>query len=127
MWLSFDGPIVTTPRQDGNPYLQLDLDVPGRQVRDVANIGVHGHPVTLLLESLWIRDVTITTGLVDTFSTPTLRQLLMAAKLKTLPPISHDFWFDQMLDAHDTFSRPSKTGALKVAILLEPDSQSEAD
>src|SRR5436309_12053004 len=42
----------------------------------VANIGVHGKPVTLHLEDLWIRNVTITTGLVDTFSTPTLLRLL---------------------------------------------------
>ena len=36
----------------------------------VANVGVHGHPATLHLEKLWIKDVTITTGLVDTFTTP---------------------------------------------------------
>ena len=41
----------------------------------IANIGVHGEPVTLHLEELWIRDVTITTGLVDTYTTPTLLRL----------------------------------------------------
>jgi len=39
-----------------------------RPVGHVANIGVHGKPASLHLEKLWIRDVTITTGLVDTFS-----------------------------------------------------------
>ena len=44
----------------------------------VANIGVHGKPATLHLETLWTRDVTITTGLVDTYSTSTLSRLLRA-------------------------------------------------
>src|SRR5688572_3532234 len=47
----------------------------------VANVGVHGEPVTLHLERLWIRDVTITTGLVDTFTTPRLMQLIETGKL----------------------------------------------
>ena len=42
----------------------------------VANVGVHGHPATLHLEKLWIRDVTMTTGLVDTFTTPRLLKLI---------------------------------------------------
>ena len=47
----------------------------------VANIGVHGKPATLHLEDLWIRDITITTGLVDTYSTPTLLRLLAGGQL----------------------------------------------
>ena len=47
----------------------------------VANIGVHGKPATLHLEDLWIRNVTITTGLVDTYSTPTLLRMLTAGQL----------------------------------------------
>ena len=47
----------------------------------IANIGVHGEPVTLHLEDLWIRDVTITTGLVDTFTTPTLLRLVTSQQL----------------------------------------------
>src|SRR6202022_4405936 len=52
--------------------LAVELIRPGGRV---ANIGVHGQPATLHLEKLWIRDVTITTGLVDTYSTPTLLRL----------------------------------------------------
>src|SRR5207237_7558109 len=48
----------------------------------VANIGVHGAPATLHLESLWIRDITITTGLVDTYSTPTLLRLVAARQIE---------------------------------------------
>jgi alcohol dehydrogenase len=91
----------------------------------VANIGVHGHAATLHLESLWIRDVTITTGLVDTCSTPTLLRLLTSRKIETLPFISHHFAFDEFAEAYDTFSRPSETGALKVAILREQDPEVE--
>jgi alcohol dehydrogenase len=87
----------------------------------VANIGVHGHAATLHLESLWIRDITITTGLVDTVSTPTLLRLLTSRKIHTLPLISHDFGFDEVLQAYDTFSHPEKTGAVKVSILRAPD------
>ena len=87
----------------------------------VANIGVHGHSATLHLESLWIRDVTITTGLVDTYSTPVLLRLLESRKLRTLPFISHHFSFDEMLEAYDTFGRPAETGALKVVILRSAD------
>ena len=57
----------------------------------VANIGVHGKPATLHLESLWTRDVTITTGLVDTFSTPTLLRLVTSRQIEAetvSPPIT---------------------------------------
>lgn len=91
----------------------------------VANIGVHGHSATLHLESLWIRDVTITTGLVDTFSTPILLRLLKSRKFETLPFISHHFRFDEMLEAYDTFSRPSETGALKVVILRDAEPEED--
>jgi alcohol dehydrogenase len=80
---------------------------------------------TLHLESLWIRDVTITTGLVDTFSTPTLLRLLVVRQIETAPFISHHFTLDQTLEAYDTFGRASETGALKVVILREFDRQSE--
>ena len=53
--------------------LCTELD-PARRPR--ANVGVHGHPATLHLEKLWIRDVTITTGLVDTTTTPKLLKLI---------------------------------------------------
>ncbi|MGA3146306.1 MAG: alcohol dehydrogenase catalytic domain-containing protein [Acidimicrobiales bacterium] len=82
----------------------------------VANIGVHGRAATLHLESLWIRDVTITTGLVDTYSTPTLLRLLTSGHIDAAPFASHHFELGQMLDAYDTFARAAETGALKVVI-----------
>ncbi len=82
----------------------------------VANIGVHGKPATLHLETLWIRDVTITTGLVDTYSTPTLMRLTTGGQLDAAQFITHRFAMDDMLDAYDTFARAADTGALKVVI-----------
>jgi alcohol dehydrogenase len=82
----------------------------------VANIGVHGEPATLHLESLWIRNVTVTTGLVDTYSTPTLLRLVASHLIDAERFISHHFELDQMLEAYDVFGRASETGALKVVI-----------
>ncbi|MEO6471539.1 MAG: zinc-dependent alcohol dehydrogenase family protein [Aeromicrobium sp.] len=82
----------------------------------VANVGVHGSPVTLHLEELWIRNVTITTGLVDTYSTSLLLKLLQSGQLATKDLITHRFDLDEMETAYDVFSRPTETGALKVAL-----------
>ena len=82
----------------------------------VANIGVHGRPATLHLEDLWIRNITITTGLVDTYSTPTLLRMLGTGRLDTTRFITHRFPLDEMAAAYDVFSDPQHTGALKVAL-----------
>lgn len=82
----------------------------------VANIGVHGKPATLHLETLWTRDVTITTGLVDTYSTPTLLRLATGGQLDAAQFVTHHFAMDDMLEAYDTFARAADTGALKIVI-----------
>jgi len=82
----------------------------------VANIGVHGKPATLHLEDLWIRNVTITTGLVDTYSTPKLLDMLVAGQLDTGHMVTHRFALDDIMRAYDVFSRPAQTGALKVVL-----------
>jgi alcohol dehydrogenase len=85
----------------------------------VANIGVHGKPATLHLETLWIKDVTLTTGLVDTSTTPTLLRLLASGHLDPSPLVTHRFGLHEMEDAYDLFSRPDETGALKVVAQRE--------
>ncbi|HEY3000956.1 MAG TPA: zinc-binding dehydrogenase, partial [Kribbellaceae bacterium] len=85
----------------------------------VANVGVHGAPATLHLESLWIRDVTITTGLVDTHTTPLLLRMLSAGQLSLPGLVTHRFGLGEMQDAYDVFSRPAETGALKVALFTD--------
>jgi alcohol dehydrogenase len=82
----------------------------------VANVGVHGEPVTLHLEELWIKNVTITTGLVDTFSTPTLLRLIEGGLINPSPLITHHYAMEEFEEAYDTFSRASDTGALKVVL-----------
>lgn len=80
----------------------------------VANIGVHGTPAMLHLEDLWSRDVTITTGLVDTYSTPTLLKLIRGHQVDAGRFVTHHFRLDEFVDAYDVFSRAGETGALKV-------------
>ena len=83
----------------------------------VANVGVHGKPATLHLEDLWIKNVTMTTGLVDTYSTPTLLAMLASGQLRTSDFITHHFTLDEMLEAYRVFGDPRASGALKVALI----------
>ncbi|MFI7602381.1 alcohol dehydrogenase catalytic domain-containing protein [Actinoplanes sp. NPDC049681] len=82
----------------------------------VANIGVHGKPATLHLEDLWIRDVTITTGLVDTSSTPKLLAMLVAGQLDLGHMVTHRFGLEEFMAAYDVFADPAHSGALKVVL-----------
>jgi alcohol dehydrogenase len=82
----------------------------------VANIGVHGKPATLHLETLWTRDVTITTGLVDTYSTPRLLSLVANQMIDAKQFVTHRFDLNDIDAAYDTFARAGDTGALKVAL-----------
>jgi alcohol dehydrogenase len=82
----------------------------------VANIGVHGKPATLHLEDLWIKDVTITTGLVDTNSTATLLKMTAAGRFDSGAFVTHRFGLGDMQEAYDVFERAAETGALKVAL-----------
>jgi alcohol dehydrogenase len=82
----------------------------------IANIGVHGVKVDLHLESLWDRNLTITTRLVDTVSTPMLLKVLQAKKLDAKSLITHRFKLDQVLEAYQTFGQAAETHALKVLI-----------
>jgi alcohol dehydrogenase len=86
----------------------------------VANVGVHGHPVTLHLETLWIRDITITTGLVDAKTTPQLLKLVEERKLDTALFATHRFALDDMEQAYDTYAAAAETHALKVVLTAEP-------
>jgi len=82
----------------------------------VANIGVHGEAAALHLEDLWIKDVTITTGLVDTFSTPTLLRLVGAGQIDASRFVTHHFALENFVEAYDVFERAADTGALKVVL-----------
>jgi len=90
-----------------------DLVAPGGVI---ANVGVHGRSVDLHLEKLWSRNISITTRLVDTVTTPMLLKTVEAGKIDPSRLITHRFALNRILDAYDTFERAAKTGALKVII-----------
>ena len=82
----------------------------------IANIGVHGTKVDLHLEQLWSRNITITTRLVDTVSTPMLLNVLRSHKIDPKRLITHRFKLEAIIDAYETFTQAAKTRALKVII-----------
>jgi alcohol dehydrogenase len=96
--------------------LAVKLARPGGRI---ANIGVHGKPAMLHLEEQWTRDITITTGLVDATSTPTLMRLLTTGQLSASRFITHRFVMDDFAQAYEVFSNSADTGALKVLLTRE--------
>ncbi|MBG6213932.1 MAG: zinc-dependent alcohol dehydrogenase family protein [Cryobacterium sp.] len=83
---------------------------------NVANVGVHGKPVDLHLENLWIQNINISMGLVNANTTKMLLKLVASKKLPAEKLATHHFSFDQFLEAYDTFGRAAETKALKVVI-----------
>ncbi len=90
-----------------------DIIAPGGHI---ANIGVHGKSVDLHLEKLWARNITITTRLVDTVTTPMLLKNVTAGKLAPKKLITHTFKLDEVMKAYDTFGNAAKEKALKVLL-----------
>jgi len=82
----------------------------------IANVGVHGKPVELPLDEMWIKDIAITMGLVSTSTTSMLLKLVAQQKLPAENFATHRFTFDEVMDAYDTFSKAAETKALKVVI-----------
>jgi alcohol dehydrogenase len=104
--------------------LCADIVRPGGHV---ANVGVHGRPATLHLEKLWIKDVTITTGLVDTSTTPRLLKLIADGRLDPTPFATHQFELADTEQAYDTFADAASTNALKVVLSAEPAQRTARD
>jgi len=90
-----------------------DIVAPGGTI---ANVGVHGVKVDLHLERLWSHNITITTRLVDTVTTPMLLKTVQSRKIDPKRLITHRFTLDRILDAYDTFGKAATTHALKVLI-----------
>jgi alcohol dehydrogenase len=93
--------------------LATELIRPGGRV---ANIGVHGKPAVLHLEKLWIRDITVTTGLVDTYTIPRLMRLIASGRLDPTIFATHRFALEDTMAAYDTFADAASTNALKVVL-----------
>ncbi len=84
---------------------------------NVANVGVHGKPVQLDLQDLWIRNVTITTGLVDTRTTPTLIKAVASGQIHPEPLITHHCDFEDVMEAYEIFGNAAESKAIKVVLV----------
>jgi alcohol dehydrogenase len=82
----------------------------------IANVGVHGTKVDLHLERLWAHNITLTTGLVDTYTTPMLLATVESKRLEPGKLVTHRFTLDQIAEAYATFGEAARTQALKVII-----------
>jgi alcohol dehydrogenase len=85
----------------------------------IANIGVHGKSVELHLEKLWSHNITITTRLVDTVTTPMLLKTVQSKKLDSKQLITHHFKLSDIINAYDTFQNAAREKALKVILTNE--------
>lgn len=83
---------------------------------NVANVGVHGKPVPLDMQDLWIQNINLSMGLVNTNTLPTLLKLVATGKLDADAFISHRFALHDMMEAYETFGNAAKTKALKVML-----------
>ena len=82
----------------------------------IANVGVHGKPVELHLERLWSFNITLTTRLVDTVTTPMLLETVQSGRLDAKRLVSHRFDLSEIMKAYDTFGNAAKEHALKVVL-----------
>ncbi|HWL27539.1 MAG TPA: zinc-dependent alcohol dehydrogenase family protein [Burkholderiaceae bacterium] len=125
---SNDGAVVeqTLSRTQGGADVAIEavglpetFDICQRVVRPgghIANVGVHGRSVNLELEKLWTKNITLTTGLVNTNTTPMLLKTVEAKRVDPASLITHRFTFDQFLHAYDVFGKAASENALKVII-----------
>lgn len=82
----------------------------------VAVVGVHGTSVDFKLEELWIKNITMTTGLVDTYTIPMLMKTVGSGKLEPEQLITHHFKLDEIMEAYDTFGNAAEEKALKIIL-----------
>jgi alcohol dehydrogenase len=82
----------------------------------IANVGVHGKPVQLHMEKLWDRNISLTTRLVDTVTTPMLLKVVRSGKLQPSKLVTHRFAMNDIMKAYDIFGNAAKEGALKVVL-----------
>lgn len=83
---------------------------------NIANIGVHGTPVELHIEDLWIKNINISMGLVNTNTTPMLMKTLGNGKVDPAKLVTHRFKLDEMMDAYEVFGNAAREKAMKVIL-----------
>jgi alcohol dehydrogenase len=82
----------------------------------IANVGVHGKPVQLSLERLWSHNITLTTRLVDTVTTPMLLKVVQSGKVQPSKLVTHRFKLSEVMKAYDVFGNAARERALKVVL-----------
>ncbi|MFC4686821.1 zinc-dependent alcohol dehydrogenase family protein [Epilithonimonas pallida] len=82
----------------------------------LANVGVHGVKVDFEIQKLWIKNLTITTGLVNTNTTPMLLKATATNKLPLKSLITHHYKLDQIEEAYQVFLNGAKEKAMKIII-----------
>jgi len=100
----------------GYPETLLTAAALVRPGGSIANVGVHGVPVELPMQDMWIQNVTLSMGLVDTVSIPTLLKMVASGRIPAEKMGTHSFTFDQMDEAYDVFKNAAENSALKVII-----------
>ncbi|HWL58506.1 MAG TPA: zinc-dependent alcohol dehydrogenase family protein [Paracoccus sp. (in: a-proteobacteria)] len=83
---------------------------------NIANVGVHGKPVELHIEELWIKNINIAMGLVCTNTTPMLIKTLQSGKVDPGKLISHRFKLGEIMQAYEVFSNAAREKAMKVIL-----------
>jgi alcohol dehydrogenase len=99
--------------------LGVDVAIEASLVRPggrIANVGVHGVPVELPMQEMWIQNLTLTMGLVDTVSIPTLLKMVASGRIPAERMGTHRFTFAQMEEAYEVFANAAANSALKVVI-----------
>ncbi|HEY9363598.1 MAG TPA: zinc-binding dehydrogenase [Chitinophagaceae bacterium] len=84
----------------------------------IANVGVHGKSVDLKIQDLWIRNITLRTGLVNTNTTPMLLKVVLSGKIDPNKLITHQFKLADIVKAYEVFGNAAKEKAMKV--IIEP-------
>jgi alcohol dehydrogenase len=82
----------------------------------LANVGVHGKPVSLHMEKLWDRNISLTTRLVDTVTLPMLLKTVLSGKLEPAKLVTHHFKLSDVMEAYETFGNAARESALKVVL-----------
>ncbi|MCO6439536.1 MAG: zinc-dependent alcohol dehydrogenase family protein [Nitrococcus mobilis] len=98
------------------------FDICQRLVRPgghIANVGVHGRSVELHLEDLWIKNVTLRTGLVNTNTIPVLMRIVQAGGLEPATLVTHRFPLDEVEQAYQVFSKAAAEKAIKILLTAE--------
>jgi alcohol dehydrogenase len=83
---------------------------------NIANVGVHGTAALLDLQRLWIQNINISMGLVNTTTLGMLLKLVAQQKLPVEKFVTHRFALADVASAYDTFQKAAETRALKVLL-----------